>query len=433
MELAEDNTRSLVEGKRLLVLGGDADTVSLVERAMALGCEVIVADYYTDPVLSPCKEIANEAWDISWNDIDALYEASKNAKINGVLAGYSEPRIQATIDLCSRLGLPCYSTMEQLEITRDKVKFKNACRKAAVPVVREYSTIEDVDSYPVIVKPVDRGGSIGIGIAHDRDELEEIYANASDASFCGEVIIEEYIQDGMKVDFYYDVIDGKIVFLGGSDVIFASDNGTERVVQSAWIAPSRFEEKYVKEIDPAMRRFIDEVGIKNGYLFVSGFIREDGSFVFFECGFRLCGGHLYNYFEGCGFPNTLDVFILTALNGTAAPLGNNAARKKDVKCLDLNFYAKEGTVAEINGFEQVRECPDCVVSVRHAHGGQICSEDKAILSKLGLVGFAAQSPALLAKDAEDAYKSISVIGENGEDMIYDRIDPALVANWWENS
>lgn len=421
----------LVEGKTLLVLAGDADTVSLVKRAKELGCKVIVSDYYTNPVLSPCKAIADEAWDISWNDVEALSQAAKVAGVDGVMAGYSEPRIQSVIEVCAKLGLPCYSNIEQLDITRDKIKFKEACREAGVPVVREYPAPESVSSFPVIVKPVDRAGSIGVGIAHDEEELKSVFTEAQNASYCGKVIIEDYIQDGMKVDFYYDVMDRHIVYLGGTDVIFASDNGSSRVVQSAWIMPSRVEELYLRRVDSAMRRMIENIGITNGYLFVSGFFREDGSFVFFECGFRLCGGHLYNYFEDCGFPNTLDLFILLALTGTASALKCLDRRLEEPKCVELNFYAREGTVEDINGFGQIEKNDDCKISIIHAHKGQECKEDKAILSKLGIVGFVADDTGCLVEDIREAYEDISVFDSNGKDMIYDRIDPDAISGWWD--
>lgn len=59
-------------GKKLLILGATTGETTLVRRAQELGVYVIVTDYNTDYTLSPAKNIANEAWDISWSDIDTL-------------------------------------------------------------------------------------------------------------------------------------------------------------------------------------------------------------------------------------------------------------------------------------------------------------------------------------------------------------------------
>ena len=81
-------------------------------------------------------------------------------EIDGSTAGYSEIRVENLIKLCDRLSLPCFITEDQLEITRNKDSFKRECEKCGVPTVFEYSPQAKKMEYPVIVKPVDRGGSI---------------------------------------------------------------------------------------------------------------------------------------------------------------------------------------------------------------------------------------------------------------------------------
>ena len=61
-----------LSGKKLLILGAGAVETTLVYRAKELGIHTIVTDYNLDHRLSPAKDIADESWDISWSDIDAL-------------------------------------------------------------------------------------------------------------------------------------------------------------------------------------------------------------------------------------------------------------------------------------------------------------------------------------------------------------------------
>ena len=60
-----------LRGKKLLILAGESNLVTLVERAKELGIYTIVTDYY-DTEHSPAKLVADEYWNISWTDIDAL-------------------------------------------------------------------------------------------------------------------------------------------------------------------------------------------------------------------------------------------------------------------------------------------------------------------------------------------------------------------------
>ena len=422
----------LVLGKRLLVLGAGPNEVSLVKRAQELGCFVVVTDNNEDRRLSPCKEIADEAWDISWSDIPTLARNCRSCGIDGVTAGYSEFRVENVIKLCRELHLPCYCSPGQLDKTRDKQKFKDACRRNGVPVVEEFASIEEVEKFPVIVKPVDRAGSIGIGIASDREQLEKVYSEAIDASVEGRVVIERFVESGGKFDSYYSIIDGEVTLLSTDDVILAANNGRDRVVQTAWLLPSKHQRSYEEKVDPAVRRMISDLGLENGYLFISAFVDDNDDFEVFEAGFRLCGGHLYNYFERMGFPNILDLFIVHALTGDIGVFSDMDGRGSNLKCVDVNFYSLPGRIDSIDGFQEMDSYSETIANVQHGISGQICSKGKAILSKIGLVGFCSDNPSVLSARIADCYKTISAKGEGGVDMVYDRIDPAIVEHWWDS-
>lgn len=420
-------------GKKLLVLGGAANEIPLVTRAQSYGVYVIVADYHRDYELSPAKKVADEAWCVSWADIDELEKRCAEAGVNGVLAGYSELRVDAMIKLCRRLALPCYITEEQLEITRDKIKFKEACRKSGVPVVKEYARVEDVDHYPVIVKPVDRAGSIGISIASDRQELEKAYAYAMEKSITKQVIIEDYITNATKIDAYYQILNGEIRAVNVSDTVFAKENGTERVVQSGWMLPSIYCDMLMEQVDPAIQRMLRQLGIENGYLFFSGFVTETKEPVFFECGFRLCGGHFYDYFPRVGGWNTQDLLIYYALTGDAAQIYGQSENEANLKNVTVNFYAKRGTVGKICGMEEIAKLPMCTMTLTGGRVGEVCTDDTAILTKLGMVHLTGTSADELAESVRKVYALFSAVDTDGKDMIYDRMDPEILRHWWDKT
>lgn len=419
------------EGKKLLILGATPGEVSLVKRAQELGAYVIAADYNTDYSLSPAKRCADEAWDISWSDIDALEAKCREQGVDGVTAGYSEFRVENQIKLCARLGLPCYASHEQLEITRDKKKFKDTCRAYGVPVVKEYASPEDVDEFPVIVKPVDRAGSIGVGIATDREELAKAYAYAMEKSVTKNVIIEKFIHDGVKVDVYYGVEDGEICLLSSCDTVNASANGFERVVQSSWLYPERHLAAVNQKVDRQMRDMIRGMGIRYGCIFFSGFIHGDEEFVFFECGFRLEGGHQYEFVSRNVGVNFMDIFIAHALTGSTATMPRNPRPDPELKCVTINLYARAGTIAAITGMDRIAAMDNCTLALLHARVGDHCTDDQAILSKIGMFSFAHRDPAVLQRDVEAAYALFGTTDTEGRDMVYDRIDTALIGQWWD--
>mgnify|MGYP004499244945 CR=1 FL=1 len=256
------------EGKKLLILGATANEIPLVKRAQELGAYVITTDYNVDLKKSPAKKASNEYWNISWSDLDELEIQCKKNQINGVTAGFSEIRIDNMIKLCKRLDLPCYISSEQLAVTRDKALFKAECRRNGVPTINEYDSMDAVIHYPVIVKPTDRAGSIGVGIAYDRAELERAYKTAYEKSLVKSVIIEDYITNATEFDVHYAVCDGKITLLTTDDIIPAAGNQKDgKVVQSAWMYPSKYEKDYLTNVSQSIESMIQNMGIKNGTIF----------------------------------------------------------------------------------------------------------------------------------------------------------------------
>ncbi|MBQ4516223.1 MAG: hypothetical protein II978_05490 [Clostridia bacterium] len=420
-------------GKKLLILAGDVNFVTLVKRAKELGIYTIVTDYY-DTKQSPAKLVADEYWNISWDDIDALEKKCREENINGVTTGYSESPVGCCIELCERLGLPCYSTKEQLELTKDKVLFKDMCRKNGVPVVNEYATLEEVNSFPVIVKPVDRAGSIGISVATNTEELQKAYDYAMEKSYSKSVIIEDFICSGSKFDVIYAICSGKPILVSDCDTINAQDNGFERVVQSGWLYPSHYHSFFMEKVDASIQKMIKNLGVKDGYIFFSGFaIERDGDveFVFFETGYRLNGGHTYTYMSERGIVNILDLFIIHALTGSTELLEWKEEKNPGLKCAMVNYYAADGKVSEFKGLDEIENMDDCSILIQFGKVGDKCDTQRAILSKMSMVHFCNHSPEKLAEDVAHANNVYSVRDENGNDMVYDRMDPSVITKWWD--
>lgn len=422
---------NILNGKKLLILGATPSEVEIIKRAHEFGVYVIVTDNNPDRSISVAKNYADEAWDISWSDLDALETKCKECGVDGITAGWSEFRVENTIKLCERLGLPCYCNLYQLEVTRNKRVFKEECILNGVPVVNEYKTPEEVTSFPVILKPVDRAGSIGISVATNKEELDKAYKYAMDMSVCKDVIIEDYITDAVKIDSYYIIMDGEIVLISTDDVINAKNNGTDKVIQSGWVLPSRRHAMYEEKVDPAVRKMIKHMGITDGYIFFSGFANDQGYFAMFEAGFRLCGGYLHNFFAKKGVVNNLDIFIFHALTGSVRDVEWGRDKAPELKCATVNLYAKSGTITSIEGFDKVAEIDNCDFILQKAHLGEKCTDDKAILTKIGMYYFCDESAEALNESVKKAYDMINVLDENGEDMLFDRIDDGVVAKCWQ--
>lgn len=424
--------RARLEGKRLLVLGTTSSEIPLVRRAQQLGVYVIVTDNNLDPGRSPAKAVADEAWDVSWSDQEALAMLCARKGVDGACAGYSEMRVEALVSLCERMGYHCFANAGQLSLTRDKILFKGLCEKYGVPVVKGHRDASEVAGFPVIVKPSDRGGSIGVSIAHDAEELAMAVDLAKRSSLCSRAVIEDYVGGHPKFDAYYAVVDGEAFLVATDDVLPSYENGTERVVQSGWVMPSREHGRFADEADGPLRELIADLRIRNGLISFSGFASPEG-FEFFEAGFRLGGDNLSEYVSRlCGL-NVLDLFIYFALLGDSSSTLQSLdwELRPQLKCATINVYSKAGVIARISGFSDVRDMPECALALTYAQPGAHCAGTGAMRTKVGMAYFCHESPSVLARCLEQAYEAISVEGVRGEDMVYERVKGRDVAGWWD--
>ena len=160
-----------LKGRKLLILGGIAPMIEVIERAHEMGIEVLVTDYLEN---SPAKSCADKSFMTSTRDIDAVVDLCKREAVDGIYTGNVDSMLTYYAQICDKAGLPCYGTLEHFQIMTDKQRFKKLCKQYDVPTVAEYSAAaieQDLAAYPVIVKPVDSSGSRGISIVAGRDGL----------------------------------------------------------------------------------------------------------------------------------------------------------------------------------------------------------------------------------------------------------------------
>ncbi len=364
--------------QKLLILGATVNEISVVKKAKSMGLYTIVTDNHIDWSLAPAKAIADEAWDISWSDIESLTIKSKEVGVDGVIAGFSEFRVENMVRLCRALSLPCYINEEQLEITRNKVEFKRLCASHDIPVVKEYS-IQDHDiRYPVIIKPVDRAGGIGISVAYNKSELTDYYGQALALSPSGKVIIEEFINNGSKFDCYYVINNSHVDLMCTTDTVMYSgfDKGFEKI-QKAWLYPSRHEKAFIRDYHPKFVKMIESLHMENGYTSISCFYRNKECLVF-EAGFRLTGGQSFNYQNAVTGSDYLESMINYSLG---LPVENYKHPSNTRKAITFHLYGivqQEETIKDIAGLEDVYEITNVISVIPHVLIGQRLNTNEPI-------------------------------------------------------
>jgi biotin carboxylase len=425
------------EGKKLLILGGNPETTPLVEIANGMGIKTIVTSgRHTDAA----KKAAWKAYDVDGMDVPGLIALAREEQVDGVLVGVADILVPSYCKVCDALGLPCYATQQIVDVFAFKDVFKATCERYGVHGIPEYyldaeMKREDLDKiqYPVMIKPVDNGGGVGMTVAYNEEELVAGVKKALDASYKKRFIVEKYMLcDDMGM--YYTFKDG---YCSASCIYdrYTTDEqpGLSRVCLGGTY-PSKHLDEYFERMHNNAVRMFKEIGIKNGVLMLSGFY-EDGEFYVYDTGFRLQGEAphlLMKAIHGFDQREMLIRFALTGSEGDVDLKTEDDTRLRGKWASTLWILLKQGHIAEIEGLDDIADDPAVVANIQRLHEGddvlpEWIGNEKQVLTRMYLV---CDSKEELAARLKEYQSKIKVYDENGNDLVLSgfNVDKALELN-----
>lgn len=417
-----------LQGKKLLIMGGAAPHRKLVEVAKEMGVYTVVADYYET---SDAKAIADRGYQINVMDVDALATMCKEEKIDGVLASHLDPCQIPYYELCHRLNVPCFvDTWEQVHTLTSKQVFKECCVRNGMDIIQAFDEdhLSEIE-YPAFVKPVHSRGSRGQKVCHDEAELLAALAEAKAASDDGKAIIEKFMGDCPDFTVTYFVADGEIFLERTADRYLGRlELGLERV-GTGTVSPSRFNDMYMANVDEKVRNMIRSLGIKNGPVFLQGFV--DGNTVrFYDPGFRF-PGCLHEY----AMTAATDIEIIKpliefALTGKMT-LESGKAYKDMYKMngkTSINLFPilRDGVIGKIEGVEDILQQPWLKAFGPRYEVGETVVFTHDIRQWSCEITVLADTPTQLAEYIRYVQQKLHYVDVNGNDMMIEPFNTDLL-------
>ena len=421
-----------LRGKKLLIVGADMNDLEIVRTAQSMGVYTIAMDWSTDYTKSPAKRIADEAWDMNYRDIEAVSERCKKENVDGVMAGYSEMRVLLAAQISQRINRPFYATEEIMEMTRDKRKFKRLCVEYSVPVPNEFCSTgvprsQDFDriSFPVIVKPCDYGGRIGITICRDYSELEPAIQKALSVSEKKEVVLEAYIV-GTEMCAIYNLSDGEIELALLNDKYQVLDEGVNSVLCNATIVPSKHLDAFIRIADQPIKDFLRGIGARNGMAFFQMIVNDSGIYVF-EMGYRLNGGNDCHVIEQFNHINHMKMMISYSLTGRMGDdIKKNNPRFNEIISTFL-FYVHGGTVGEIE-YSGLNNVPEIFSITQKVFPGSSIIEDGTTRQEALVIKLHGKNMEEIVNIIHKAQECVRITDIDGNDMLFEDFDTSRLGN-----
>lgn len=404
--------------KKLLILGSDSGSVQIVQCAKAGGAYTIVTDFY-DEKRSSAKPFADERWMISTADIDALEVRCREVGVTAVICGVSDFNTGNVIELAERLGLPHYCDKEVWHYSRNKADFKARCREYGVPVAKDYflsrtPTEEELAEveYPVVVKPSDRSGNIGVSFCHDREQLLAAMDMAYELAENGQIVVEQMLE-GHEFGAYYAIADGQASLLYLNSMLAEPGTPANCYAVSSTIAGKSLY-AYLHDCAPQVEAMLKGVGVRDGIAWLELMTDKEGNFYALEIGQRLSGEMLWMGMKDMMGFDSVKWMVDYAVDGhnSADGLPTSIAGPYDgCACGYILWTSRAGTVSRIDGIEKLKEKMKVTVHCVAPVGKPIEAHKYAVICSFA------------AEDAEDMCSKIALINEtvlvldeNGENM-----------------
>lgn len=207
--------------KKILLLGGSLFQVPSIKTAKKMGYHTIVCDFLPD---NPGQHFADEYYQTSTTDKDAVLALSRKLNIDGIVCYASDPAAPTAAYVAEKMGFPT-SPYKSVELLSNKDKFREFLSRHHfhVPRAKGYAyeefdqMMEEIQDFhfPVMIKPVDSSGSKGV--EKIESPLRELLKKAVDAAMnysrCKRFIVEEYVEKyGYQIAGDGFSVDGKLVF-----------------------------------------------------------------------------------------------------------------------------------------------------------------------------------------------------------------------------
>ena len=414
-----------LKGKKILIVSSDGSDRALLKAARELGLYVVCCDKY-DATRSPTKAMADEAWNLDYSQTELVAKKCIEAGVDGVIAAYAENRVDAACKISKAIGRPFYATEEQLDLTRNKLLFKELCEKYNIPTPYRYKlSIPLVDEqvkavqFPVIVKPSDSGGRKGITVCYDKEHLAAAVDIALAESIYKDVVVEQFLV-GTEMSAIYTIADGKASLSCLNDKYISEDQDSKGFLCSFVITPSRFLKQYYEKIDSKVKEMLKDIGAENGVATFQMMACNEGIYIF-EMGYRINGNNDFTIIEkenGLNYCHMLMNYSLTGSMGEDLEKDNPFFKHYHGTFVVL-LHAGKITKLDYEELKGVKGIEDIYFTKQL---GDVVSDRATNVHKSGMIKFSADTLDEVKRIIHFIRIHLHIEDENGNNMLFEEFD-----------
>lgn len=395
---------------KILLLGSTSvGATDIVACAQKQGHTIVVADNLNE---TRAKKAADACWNISTADEGSLVRRIQEEHIEAVIAAVSEFNWIQAIKLSKICHIKTCIDQRTWDFFNDKKMFHDKAQEIHFPITEFYRTKEEVDKYPVIVKPVDNCGARGISIAYCRQELEEAIGVAKHNSKMQEYIIERYYDNCEEVSVYGVVINGKFVCNAIIDRKIIQLSGMKAPKATMLKYPSKYQ-KMLEKYFPRFEELFRICETKYAICFFQGVIYQQELYIY-EGEVRPSSSQLYHIIEYDTGVCRLDI-MLQMLEDQKIEIPD--IREKGSNCaLVINPLLREGVISKIED-EKIQKADWVIKYDRYVKEEDSVPDFSTQVKVFGILQIVGKSEEELAERLDYIKQNLRVYDVGGNNMI----------------
>ena len=270
----------------LAIIGASYLQLPLVQKAKEIGLHTICFAWEAGAV---CKEVADEFYPVSIVEKEQILQICQERQIDGICTIASDIAAPTVAYVAEHLGLIGNSYDVAMRAS-NKYQMRNAFIKAGIPCPRYQiaTSLNDIQvdyEFPIIIKPTDRSGSLGITKVTRTEDLKPAVETALSYSFRHEAIIEEFIE-GREISVEFISYKGRHYPLQITDKVTTE---APHFVELEHHQPADLSPEQYKSIFELTKRALDALGVTNGASHSEYRINSEGDVIVMEIGARMGG------------------------------------------------------------------------------------------------------------------------------------------------
>lgn len=273
--------------KTLAIIGASYLQLPLVKKAKEMGLHTICFAWAEGAV---CRDEADEFYPISIVEKEQILSICREKQIDGICTIASDVAAPSVAYIAEKMGL-VGNSYEVARRANNKYLMRQAFSVSGIPcpAYNKITCFEQLNTdalcLPLIVKPTDRSGSLGVTKVEKFEDLRDAVETALQCSFKHEAIVEGYIE-GREISVEFISYQGKHYPLQITDKV---TTGAPHFVELEHHQPADLSEEQYAQIYDLTKRALNALGVTNGASHSEYKITVDGRVYVMEIGARMGG------------------------------------------------------------------------------------------------------------------------------------------------